>query len=448
MVLKKIFNYIYKHKFITFLVICFCCFILFSFNNKSSAHSEYYDTIQTFTNGKPWVLYNLSGISSDRLFIAVSPDTRKARTINNYGFANGLSYGLVGFTEVYDTDYWIKNNVYELKFTNGEFNGTFNGPNYDYAWNTILGRYSKIVDINYSTYDYNNNIVYNVSTFEFVDPYITTSSSTIENWSFDNLDINGGDVSPYWQNINQTPIYYQNYRFYLEVTTNGLTYSTDIYKYVTIDDDNKKFTISIPRYALSNSFNLYDNQTISFYLRMKAIINSTGEVYEDDGFDLGTYTVVLTAQEITDINNDSDKFVQSSIEQNQQETNEKLDDLNNNINNSNIDDSNVEDFGNLGNSFNANDVSGIDQLFQVLYNAFCTDEIQALVFTIPFTNKQVTINTTNISSYFPQQIKSIVGIFVWGIIGLWVLKDIRTTINKISEGSPENVGSDVKKEVL
>lgn len=84
----------------------------------------------------------------------------------------------------------------------------------------------------------------------------------------------------------------------------------------------------------------------------------------------------------------------------------------------------------------------------MLYDAFCTNEVQDLTFTIPFTNKQVTINSSNISDNFPEEIKNIVGVFVWGVVGLWVLKDIRSIIDKISEGSPEDVGSDVKKEVL
>lgn len=102
----------------------------------------------------------------------------------------------------------------------------------------------------------------------------------------------------------------------------------------------------------------------------------------------------------------------------------------------------------LSDGFDAEDNTGIDRLFQMLYDAFCTNEIEDLTFTIPFTNKQVVIGTNNISDNYPPAVKNIVGVFVWGVVGLYVLKDIRSIIDKISEGSPEDVGSDVKKEVL
>ena len=159
----------------------------------------------------------------------------------------------------------------------------------------------------------------------------------------------------------------------------------------------------------------------------------------------GTYD--LTSQQQQDINEDSDKYVQGEILDQQKETNNKLDDLNNNITSDDVDDVSSE-FGDFSNDFGAEDNTGIEQIFQKLYDAFCSDEIQDVVITIPFVNKTFTISTSTISSNFPQAVKNIVGVFVWGVIGLWVLKDIRSSINKIAEGSPEDVGSDVKKEVL
>lgn len=133
--------------------------------------------------------------------------------------------------------------------------------------------------------------------------------------------------------------------------------------------------------------------------------------------------------------------------QNLDDINSGITDINSSINNDNVDDM-TSTFSGLSDGFSVNDPTGLDSVFAKLYNAFCTDNVINLTFTIPFVNKQVTISSANVSNYFPQALKSIVSVFVWGMIGLWVLKDIRSMIDRMSEGSPEDVGSDVKKEVL
>lgn len=93
-----------------------------------------------------------------------------------------------------------------------------------------------------------------------------------------------------------------------------------------------------------------------------------------------------------------------------------------------------------------NDNTGLDGAFNILYNAFCNDSVKAFTVTIPFVNETFTINTNTFN--FPEPLRNIISVMVWGMISLWVIKDIRNMVNKMSEGSPEDVGSDVKKEVL
>lgn len=142
------------------------------------------------------------------------------------------------------------------------------------------------------------------------------------------------------------------------------------------------------------------------------------------------------AEEINNNNNQNSSIINNNI------TN-----LNNTITDSNVDSSSYSDISGLGSDFGITDNTGIEGLFLILYNAFCTDNIQSVTFNIPFVNKSFTINNT-FSNNYPSGVVSIVHIFVWGVIALFVLRDIRSIINKVAEGNPENVGSDVKKDVL
>lgn len=123
-----------------------------------------------------------------------------------------------------------------------------------------------------------------------------------------------------------------------------------------------------------------------------------------------------------------------------------IDDINNTLTDSSVNNDFLTDLNGLG--FSVQDNSGIDNFFTILYNAFCSDEVQDVTLNIPFVNKTFTISADTVSNRFPVAVRLIVGVFVWGIVGLWVLKDIRSTVDKIREGSPENSGSDIKKEVL
>lgn len=188
--------------------------------------------------------------------------------------------------------------------------------------------------------------------------------------------------------------------------------------------------------------------------------NSTGNW---SSYSLGTYTFNLTTEEQDKINNDSDKQLLGNINDNinttnnninnlnntQQQTNNKIDNLTESITSSDFNESEAEGlFANFGQGMVITDNTHLEELFLILYNAFCNNQIINLEFDMPFTNNHVVISSENISSNYPQALVNIVHLFVWGMIGLYIIKDIRTMINKVAEGNIENVSSDVKKEVL
>lgn len=288
-----------------------------------------------------------------------------------------------------------------------------------------------------------NNVLYgNIDTTiqdlsPTVIPYFITTDEELETFDFDYLQINGGTTlnSYYFEPLDVV----YNADYLLQYRYKGVVTDIDVRPYLTVNND-QTWQINIPYNVLTNYVVVRNGEDFSYRFRYTLQYQTGYDMLKEGIYD-------LSSQQQQDINEDSYKYVQGEILDQQKETNQKLDDLNNSITNDDVDDVSSE-FGDFANDFGAEDNTGIEQIFQKLYDAFCSDEIQDVVITIPFVNKTFTISTDTISSNFPQAIKSIVGVFVWGVIGLWVLKDIRSSINKIAEGSPEDVGSDVKKEVL
>lgn len=120
-----------------------------------------------------------------------------------------------------------------------------------------------------------------------------------------------------------------------------------------------------------------------------------------------------------------------------------------------ITDSNIESGSSDLPSTNVNDPTqnGIDNIFQSIYNAFCTGQAQDIVFPIPFTNKNITLSPYYVSdmltSFGANWIYTLIQAF-WGyFIGRFIVKDIARKINKIKSGDVENIeNNNIKEEML
>lgn len=434
-ILNSIRYRVIKHaKIFTILLIVFVVAFLFGTQSKAANIPNFNQTMQ----GKYYILYQGGIVFADTEFNIM------IRTINNTKYFTAynsrqfnLSYGY--FSSDGTLNIWQSNAGYLYLFPSDQID---NNP--------------KILANNFNVYQFSGGLKYPYNPYVEL-PSISTESSTIEDWSFDTLTINGNGVSP----IQELEGYTYHKNMYLTFSYNGFNYYRELPRnYINeyLENGHYKFTINIPKSFFNNILYLVEQAQLNLTLSIQQDIDSSVIT----NFSLGTYNITISSDTAKDINNTVEKDIQDDIYNEQQKTNENLQNIqnqqqqtNNNLNNlnnsltdSNVDDSNVNYITGLSNGFTATDNTGIDQLFQMVYNAFCSNNPEDLVFTIPFTNKQVTINQSNISSRFPGPIKNIVGVFVWGFIGLYVLKDIRGMINKISEGSPEDVGSDVKKEVL
>lgn len=378
-------------------------------------------------------------------FLIANPNGGRFYANNDYWFSGAYVVGgsintEITYTSINDVDISIKNwNTPQQYTNNGQYPvkwfGAFS-PNTIYTTTPIYG--SSCTD-NFGDLSKFNPI--------FTEPYFITTDEELQTFDFDYLQISGGST-PYYTSITENSEKHSA-DFKFRYIYKNVVSEIDVSNYVSVNSSTNTWQINVPYNAITNSVMVRNGETFTYNLYYEPYFGTSYSI------STGELTYNLTSEQENQINEDSNKQLIDNIAENQKQTNERLDNVDNSINNmsntltdSNVDDSSVDDFASLGSDLDTEDVSGIDELFQKLYDAFCTDEVQDLTFTIPFTDKRVTINAANISDRFPEAITSIVGVFVWGMIGLYVLKDIRTTIDKIAEGSPEDVGSDVKKEVL
>lgn len=96
---------------------------------------------------------------------------------------------------------------------------------------------------------------------------------------------------------------------------------------------------------------------------------------------------------------------------------------------------------------------GIGTIFQALYNAFCTGNAQNIVFPIPFTNKNITLDPYYVQNMLQQNNASWVLTFIqafWGyLFGRFIIKDMASKIRKIKSGNIEGLqDTNIKEEML
>ena len=220
-----------------------------------------------------------------------------------------------------------------------------------------------------------------------VDPYIENQGSTISNWSFDYLTINSGSVGyVYYDEVLQETRYKDLELLY---TYKGITYRMPLNSGFLSSWSSENFVLEIPRTSLLTNVNIENDESVSFALRV------TGDYIAEQVYSLGSYTFSLSSSEQEQIQSDSDKAVQGQILETQQETNNKLDNLDNTINNSNVDFSSSDLPSDSTQDITADGVNGI---FTSIYNAFCVGNAQDIVFPIPFTNKNITLSANYVSS--------------------------------------------------
>lgn len=271
-------------------------------------------------------------------------------------------------------------------------------------------------------------------------PFIENESSTINNWSFDYLKINSGSEGYVYDNpITGTTSYAV---VNLKYTYNGITYTQQISSGYITSWSTDNFIVEFPRTSLLNSVNIENGKSVDFYLEIKK------DYVSDIIYSLGTYTFALTTEEQEQIQQDSDKALQGEILGAQQETNNKLDSLENTITDTTVPDDSEFDLPTI--EVNDSTANFFDTLFTGIYNAFNTYEDTTISFTI--FSKTITINSADFRMLNDNRftiLRNLLESSWYFAIGYMILKDIRHIFDKIKTGNIENaVSNDIKADMV
>lgn len=290
---------------------------------------------------------------------------------------------------------------------------------------------------NFDCYDYNNqdDIIY----YSTKAPSILNPTQDIENWSFSTLDVYLGDIE------------YTNHDV-ITINYNDNYFAIDLEKYEINDG-----IISIPQQDINNNIVFVETASVGFEYDSFQTVPGTG-------YDMGTYNVSLTASSVTQLNTNTDRYIQNNIYINQEETvnaiNSQTEAINQQTDAINeqtelIKDDTVESSASDLPTTDVNNPTenGIDNIFQSIYNAFCVGQAQDIIFPIPFTNKNISLSPYYVRDMLNNNGASWVYTLIqafWGyLIGRYIISDISKKIDKIKSGNIENVeNSNIKEEML
>ena len=302
---------------------------------------------------------------------------------------------------------------------------------------------------------YDNSIHNYIEYADYSTP--TIINSTVPTWSFTNLQIVlGSGIMPYPHT--------ERWDFTLNVKHNGTLYNynvNDNLSSVTYYDGSSAYDIvgygkiAIIRYDLLSNAILRNNDIVEFNLKTDFTYNNNGTI--TDYYNLGTYTLNITNDNDTMAGLQTVNDNIQNVNNNVQETTEAVEDNTRAIEHleDTITDDTVESSADDLPSIDVGDPSqdGIDNIFQSIYNAFCVGQAQDIIFPIPFTNKNITLNPYYVRDMLNNNgaswVYTLIQVF-WGyLIGRYIVSDISKKITKIKSGNIENIENEnIKEEML
>lgn len=233
-----------------------------------------------------------------------------------------------------------------------------------------------------------------------------------------------------------------------------LTLNEDSPYYTPIDETGVGYYYVIPWSFLQNQLELSKHYDYILAFDINDI-RQTVEVYATYGGltpedalknSLDRQEVILNEQlnQFIEFNNQMADFITG-----QESTTNAINDLNDTISDDTIT-SSASDLP----SINVNDPSanGINNIFNLFYNAFCTGQPQDIVFPIPFTNKNITLSPNYVRDMCNNNGASWIVTFIdafWQfLVAVFVIRDVSKKINKIKTGDIENIENENIKEAM
>lgn len=315
------------------------------------------------------------------------------------------------------------------------------------------------IEVFYSNVDVykDNNIIYQ----DYTNPSLGNSQTQLENLSFSNFIINANSYTQDIENNDGTLfmlIYNRSlsnsqttdglypireipftkgsiYTDYDNSTTNNIVFSLPIFKSGVYFNIGSTYEIRLAKKVYNSEYNTmvyeYFGNPIQFTI--------SSNVTQD-------YINQLNQQTATSTDNEITQDLQNSINNQTQ----IIDNINNSITDSSIDNSSI----NLPTD-NTNDPtqSGVDNIFQTIYNSFTSGTPQDIIFPIPNTNQNITLSanytynslqTNNLSWLI-----TIIQAFWWYLISRFIITDIMQKVRKIKQGNLDNIeNSNIKEDML
>ena len=384
--------------------------------------------------------YQIRAIASSQPFFMGDP------YLNAYTIKNYVS------TELYWKDFGYRNNGLNSIVTNTLSNYTYGLYSNGVQLGSNFISQENILFLNFDIYDYNNqeNLLFSSNAIpQYIAPALSNTISDLENLNFTNFIINANDFTDEIENNDGTlfMLFYnrslsnsQNTDGLYPIKEKGFTKGS-IFTDVENSTSNN-IIFSYPIFMSGVYFNIGSTYEIRF---AKKVYNSEYNrmVYDYLGepiqFTISSnvtqdYINQLNQQTATSSDNEDTQELQNSINQQTQ----SIDNINNSITDSNVDTSSI----NLPTDNTSDPTqSGVDNIFQTIYNSFTSGSAQDIVFPIPFTNKSITLQSNYLynmlNNYGASWIITIIQAFYWYIISRFIITDIMNKIRKIKQGNFE-----------
>lgn len=433
---NSLFKFFKKHKKIAICLLAFLIYVII--NNKCFGFNVEYNDIVYDVPDLPFSTeehpdFVFGTIGTNRFGVGY-PAADVANDKFFFTDTNTVRYNITG-TSTYGEWYW-----YDLTIpTNGATIGNWSAQKLTthgfLTFNSTGSVIISSVDIYASSTSTDISFVKNSDSY-FIPDYIQASfvstREDLETSGNDKIIINPGsfaneiELRLYNTDANillfSTPL--SNYDNYVEREDLENPFSNLVYK-IPYD--------ALPSFTLQNGVN-YAFRLI--YFNEQQVITNISLPFTANGDITGGGTDNTTN---TDINN--------SIKN----TNQKLENIEETITDSTID----VDVENDLPSVDVQDPTqqGIDNIFNSIYNAFCTGEAQDIILPIPYTEKNITISPYYVKDMLNNNgvgwLYTFIQAFWSYLFGRFIIKDISNKINKIKSGDIDNIqNTNIKEDML
>ena len=462
-IFKDMLRTVFGNKFLKIFFIALIILSLIAIKNKvfatSSLTFSYNNNNYTITNIPDDYNYVFIGLNRNNTFFTIYCSKQPLQFDVRGGYLGPLNISSE------NNYYYYSINISDINNNNYVIDDTIQRPTL-YNSSTYGGVYANNSNYIYSNYDVkvNGDVVHtaNDNQLQFINPTLSNTQSQLENLSFDNFIINANSFTQEMISNPDDPLVMLFYNRSLSNSqnTDGLYPIKEKYFYkesIYFDRENSTDSNYIFKYPIFKT-GVYFNIGSTYEIKFAKLVyiqeyNTWGYDYFDTNY-VFTISSSVTQDYINQLNQQtatsSDEEREEQLNNSINQQTQSIDNINNTITDSNVDSSSI----NLPTD-NTNDPtqSGVDNIFQTIYNSFTSGTAQDIVFPIPNTNKNITLPATytynSLNNNNASWVIDIIQAFYWYIIARYIIVDIMQKIRKIKQGNLDNIeNSNIKEDML